>query len=72
MLIVKAQELQKWTSDTQTIILTCDNNNSLSVVAPGPISAGAGAYKYVSAFGLEVDRVEVLKVNKNRWQINLS
>jgi len=71
MLIVKVQELQKWTSDTQTIILACDNN-SLSVVAPGPISAGAGAYKYVSAFGLEVDRVKISKVNKNRWQINLN
>ena len=71
MLVINKQELQKWTSDTQAIILACDNN-SLSVVAPGPISAGAGAYKYVSAFGLEVDRVEVLKVNKNRWQINLS
>ena len=70
MLMLNKQELQKWTRDTQTIIVAIDDN-SLTVVAPGPITAATGAYKYVTAFGLEVDKVKVSKVNKNKWRINV-
>jgi len=70
MIIVKAQELKKWT-DIQAIVVNT-NDDIFTVAASGPITAAAGAYKYVTAFGLEVDRVKVSKVNKHRWQINLS
>ena len=71
MLIVKEQEVQKWTTDTQAIVVD-SNDTGLTVVAPGPITAAAGAYKYVTTFGLEVNRARVAKLDKNRWQIKLN
>jgi len=66
MIIVKSTELQKWTANTQAIVVDI-SDDSLSIIAPGPITAAAGAYKYIVAFGLDVDRVRVSKLSNNKW-----